>query len=81
MQVCGGPGLDDCSGCGGALCGLDLGKRKCGGPNCDGVISVSERASEMAEKAKDQLNTLPSRLEESKNKAGSHWDVLVQSSI
>uniref|UniRef100_A0A4W6C4H5 Laminin subunit beta-1 n=1 Tax=Lates calcarifer TaxID=8187 RepID=A0A4W6C4H5_LATCA len=69
QKVCGGPGLDDCSGCGGALCGLDLGKRKCGGPNCDGVISVSERASEMAEKAKDQLNTLPSRLEESKNKA------------
>ncbi|GLD71224.1 laminin subunit beta-4-like isoform X1 [Lates japonicus] len=68
QKVCGGPGLDDCSGCGGALCGLDLGKRKCGGPNCDGVISVSERASEMAEKAKDQLITLPSRLEESKNK-------------
>ncbi|XP_023255175.1 laminin subunit beta-4-like [Seriola lalandi dorsalis] len=67
-KVCGGPGLEDCSGCGGALCGLDLGDRKCGGPNCDGVIPVSQKASETAERAKDQLITLQSRLEESKNK-------------
>lgn len=74
MQICGGPGLEDCSGCGGALCGLALGKRKCGGPNCDGVVPVIQKASETAERVKDQLNTLPSRLQESKNKAGLHWD-------
>ncbi|XP_068452578.1 laminin subunit beta-4 [Clinocottus analis] len=66
--ICGGPGLEDCSGCGGALCGLDLGKRKCGGPNCDGVIPVSQKASETAEGAKEQLLTLPSRLLEAQNK-------------
>lgn len=74
MQICGGPGLEDCSGCGGALCGLALGKRKCGGPNCDGVVPVSQKASEAAERVKDQLITLPSRLQESKNKAGLHFD-------
>ncbi|XP_019113332.2 laminin subunit beta-4 [Larimichthys crocea] len=67
-KICGGPGLDDCSGCGGALCGLDLGNRKCGGPSCDGVFPASQNASQMAESAKDQLIGLPSRLQESKNK-------------
>ncbi|XP_071318517.1 laminin subunit beta-4 isoform X2 [Trachinotus anak] len=67
-KVCGGPGLEACSGCGGALCGLDQGDRKCGGPNCDGVVPVSQKASETAERARDQLITLPSRLEESKKK-------------
>ncbi|XP_034542548.1 laminin subunit beta-4 [Notolabrus celidotus] len=66
QKVCGGPGLQDCSGCGGALCGL--GKRKCGGPKCDGVVPDSEKATESAEKAKKELANLPSRLEESKNK-------------
>lgn len=78
MQICGGPGLDDCSGCGGALCGLDLGNRKCGGPSCDGVFPASQNASQMAESAKDQLIGLPSRLQESKNKAGLQqpWSLL-----
>ncbi|XP_070687634.1 laminin subunit beta-4 [Pempheris klunzingeri] len=67
-KVCGGPGKNDCSGCGGALCGLDQGKRKCGGPNCDGVVPVSQRASDLAERTRDQLISLPSRLQESKNK-------------
>nr|XP_046250599.1 laminin subunit beta-4 [Scatophagus argus] len=67
-KVCGAPGLNNCSGCGGALCTLGLGRRKCGGPNCDGVAPVSQRASEAAERAKDQLLTLPSRLQESQNK-------------
>ncbi|XP_054475687.1 LOW QUALITY PROTEIN: laminin subunit beta-4 [Anoplopoma fimbria] len=66
--ICGGPGLEDCSGCGGALCGLDSGKRKCGGPNCDGVIPVSQKTSETAERVKQQLITLPFSLQESKNK-------------
>lgn len=66
--------MEDCSGCGGALCGLDLGERKCGGPNCDGVIPFTKKASETAKRAKDQLITFPSRLEESKNKAGLQWD-------
>uniref|UniRef100_A0A3Q3M5F7 Laminin subunit beta-4-like n=1 Tax=Labrus bergylta TaxID=56723 RepID=A0A3Q3M5F7_9LABR len=69
VSICGGPGLQDCSGCGGALCGLDLGKRKCGGPKCDGVVPISQRAAETAEKTKDEMGNLPSRLQESKNKA------------
>ncbi|KAM6926955.1 laminin subunit beta-4 [Lycodopsis pacificus] len=68
QMICGGPGLEDCSGCSGALCELDLGKRKCGGPNCDGVIPVSQKASETAERVKQQLITLSSSLQESKNK-------------
>ncbi|XP_039664896.1 laminin subunit beta-4 [Perca fluviatilis] len=68
-KLCGGPGLDNCSGCGGALCGsLHLGNRKCGGPNCDGVVPVSQIASETAERAKDRLAMLPSSLQESHNK-------------
>ncbi|XP_041795045.1 laminin subunit beta-4 isoform X2 [Chelmon rostratus] len=67
-MICGAPGLENCSGCGGALCSLGLGKRKCGGPNCDGVVPLSQKASETAKKMKDQLTTLLSRLQESKNK-------------
>ncbi|XP_051237149.1 laminin subunit beta-4 isoform X1 [Dicentrarchus labrax] len=67
-KICGEPGQEDCSGCGGALCDLDLGKRKCGGPKCDGIVPVSQKASEMAERAKDKLTTLPSRLQVSMNK-------------
>ncbi|XP_034391852.1 laminin subunit beta-4 isoform X2 [Cyclopterus lumpus] len=67
-MICGGPGLEDCSGCGGALCVLDLGKNKCGGPNCDGVVRVSQKASGTAERVKEQLITLPSRLQASRNK-------------
>ncbi|XP_070829105.1 LOW QUALITY PROTEIN: laminin subunit beta-4 [Chaetodon trifascialis] len=67
-NICGGPGLENCSGCGGALCVLASGKRKCGGPNCDGVAPLSQNASETAEKTKKQLETLLSRLQESKKK-------------
>ncbi|CAN9498663.1 unnamed protein product [Ophioblennius macclurei] len=66
QKVCGEPGLDDCSGCGGALCGA--GRRKCGGPDCDGAVPVSQRALESAETARGQLTKLPSRLQESKDK-------------
>lgn len=67
QQVCGDPGLEDCSGCGGALCVL-LGQRKCGGPGCEGVVPITQKASETAETVKDQLIKLPSRLQESRNK-------------
>ena len=70
LQICGGTGVNECSECGGALCVLDQGQRKCGGPNCDGAVPVSQNASETAERARNQLSTLPSRLEESFNKAG-----------
>lgn len=73
MQICGGPGLDDCSGCGGALCVLPPGRRKCGGPNCDGVVGVTQNVSETTERAKDKLVSLPAPLEESRNKAGDDW--------
>ncbi|KAM7397366.1 hypothetical protein PAMP_020344 [Pampus punctatissimus] len=58
-MICGGPGLEDCSGCGGALCRLPLGNRKCGGPNCDGIVPFSVKASETAEKVKDKLIMFP----------------------
>lgn len=73
IKVCGDPGLEDCSGCTGALCGRDLGKRKCRSPNCKGAVPVSENASKTAEKLKDQLVNLPSRLQDTKNKAGLYW--------
>ncbi|XP_034031453.1 laminin subunit beta-4 [Thalassophryne amazonica] len=62
--ICGGPGVDNCSQseCGGALC------RKCGGPKCQGVIPVSDKASETAKQAGDKLDALPYRLNASKKK-------------
>ncbi|XP_039860060.1 laminin subunit beta-4 isoform X2 [Simochromis diagramma] len=78
QKVCGDPGLEDCSGCTGALCGRDLGKRKCGSLNCKGAVPVSEDASKTAEKLKDQLVNLPSRLQDTKNKINNAnemtWD-------
>uniref|UniRef100_A0A8C5G7S8 Laminin subunit beta-4-like n=1 Tax=Gouania willdenowi TaxID=441366 RepID=A0A8C5G7S8_GOUWI len=69
MQICGDPGLEDCSGCGGALCTLSTGRRKCGGPNCGGVLPLSVNISETAKRVKEQLQKLPTRLLEYKNKA------------
>uniref|UniRef100_A0A668SLK7 Laminin, beta 4 n=1 Tax=Oreochromis aureus TaxID=47969 RepID=A0A668SLK7_OREAU len=70
QKVCGDPGLEDCSGCTGALCGRDLGNRKCGGPNCKGAVPVSEDASETAEKLKDQLiNNANQTTQDAKNRA------------
>ncbi|XP_069572970.1 laminin subunit beta-4 isoform X2 [Brachyistius frenatus] len=68
QKICGQSGPDPCSGCGGALCGLGLGKRKCGGPNCDGVVPISQKASETSERVKDELAGLPTRIQESKDK-------------
>ncbi|XP_061578256.1 laminin subunit beta-4 [Cololabis saira] len=51
--VCG----EDCSRCGGTQ-----------GPKCDGVVSVSQNASQTAEESTKQLKELPSRLEESMKK-------------
>ncbi|XP_058502469.1 laminin subunit beta-4 isoform X2 [Solea solea] len=67
-QVCGGSGLDNCSGCGGALCILTLGRRKCGGPSCDGVVPASQTALEITKRAKKQLTSLTPGLEESRTK-------------
>ncbi|XP_034090119.1 LOW QUALITY PROTEIN: laminin subunit beta-4-like, partial [Gymnodraco acuticeps] len=67
-RVCGASGPDGCSGCGGALCALDLGGRKCGGPNCDGAFPVSQEASETAEGVKDKLSTLPKALQDANTK-------------
>ncbi|XP_040894125.1 laminin subunit beta-4 [Toxotes jaculatrix] len=66
-KVCGGPGPEDCSGCGAAPCGRGLEGGTCA-PDCDGAFPVSQKASETAEGAKDQLIRLSSRLEDSKNK-------------
>ncbi|XP_024911850.1 laminin subunit beta-4 isoform X2 [Cynoglossus semilaevis] len=67
-QVCGHPTLDDCSGCGGALCRFGLGRRKCGGPNCDGALPVSQNASETARQTKNQISLFSSGLENFRNK-------------
>ncbi|KAM9854866.1 laminin subunit beta-4 [Aulostomus maculatus] len=67
-KICGGPGAEDCSGCGGALCRLSLGRRKCGGLNCDGILPLSLNASKTAERVGNQLSSLPHRLQESRNK-------------
>ncbi|CAK6979151.1 laminin subunit beta-4 [Scomber scombrus] len=69
-KICGEPGAaqEDCSGCGGTLCRLPLGNRKCGGPNCDGVVPLGENASETADNAKEKLITLSGKLQESKDK-------------
>ncbi|KAG7468897.1 laminin subunit beta-4-like [Solea senegalensis] len=72
-QVCGGSGLDNCSECGGALCILTLGQRKCGGPSCDGVVPVSQTALEITKRAKKQLTSLTPGLEESRTKTCFHW--------
>ncbi|TDH10018.1 hypothetical protein EPR50_G00093320 [Perca flavescens] len=64
-KLCGGPGLDDCSGCGGALCGsLHLGNRKCGGPNCDGVVPIKD-AQRAAQDTKDRAKDLQDRINDS----------------
>uniref|UniRef100_A0A672YMI7 Laminin subunit beta-1 n=1 Tax=Sphaeramia orbicularis TaxID=375764 RepID=A0A672YMI7_9TELE len=58
LSICGEPGLDDCSGCGGALCRFGFWRRrKCGGPDCDGIVSVSQKAVDTAKKTEEQLHT------------------------
>lgn len=52
--------MEDCSKCGGS-------------PLCFGVDPGAQKASETAEEIKQQLVKLPSKLQQSKNKAGSHW--------
>ncbi|KAK2842855.1 hypothetical protein Q5P01_013055 [Channa striata] len=64
-QICGGPGLDYCSGSGGALRNLDLGKSKFGGLNFNGVVPISQKTAETAERSKEQLITLLFSLDES----------------
>ncbi|XP_062418892.1 laminin subunit beta-4 isoform X2 [Pungitius pungitius] len=63
-MICGGPGVEGCSGCGEALCG----EMKCGGPNCEGVLPISQKAVGTADRAKERLITLSSSMELSKNK-------------
>lgn len=65
-QICGGPGVD-CSKCGGALCVTWLFSRKCGGPDCDGIMSLSQEAVNTAKKTQDNINALPLKLLEAKN--------------
>ncbi|XP_028304206.1 laminin subunit beta-4 isoform X2 [Gouania willdenowi] len=74
-KICGDPGLEDCSGCGGALCTLSTGRRKCGGPNCGGVLPLSVNISETAKRVKEQLQKLPTRLLEYKNKVDKAKEV------
>ncbi|KAM8891532.1 laminin subunit beta-4 isoform 2-T2 [Spinachia spinachia] len=62
--ICGGPGVEGCSGCGKALCG----EKKCGGSNCEGVLPVSQKASRTAGRTKERLLTLSFNMELSKNK-------------
>ncbi|XP_072291696.1 laminin subunit beta-4 [Eucyclogobius newberryi] len=65
-QVCGGSGRD-CSGCGGALCQTWLFGRKCGGPDCDGIVSLSQKALETAQSTRDAINALPLKIQQAKD--------------
>ncbi|XP_017281846.1 laminin subunit beta-4 [Kryptolebias marmoratus] len=55
QKICGEPDLEDCSECD-------------GGPFCDGVVPVAQKASKTAQEAKEHLIKLPSKLQESNNK-------------
>ncbi|XP_014860210.1 PREDICTED: laminin subunit beta-4-like [Poecilia mexicana] len=55
QKICGRPDPDDCSGCP-------------EGQICDGAVPDAQKASEMAEKVKEQLIKFPSNLDESKKK-------------
>ncbi|XP_055078728.1 laminin subunit beta-4 [Periophthalmus magnuspinnatus] len=65
-QICGGPGLD-CSGCGGASCLTWFFGRKCGGPGCDGIVSLTQETIETAKKTQDAINNLPLKIQEAKD--------------
>ncbi|XP_075996664.1 laminin subunit beta-4 [Genypterus blacodes] len=69
-NICGGSGHEDCSSseCGGALCRLGLGRRRCGGPSCKGSVPLSANASATAEQVEDELIKLPYRLNQSRTK-------------
>ncbi|KAM4733907.1 laminin subunit beta-4 isoform 2-T2 [Anableps anableps] len=55
QKVCGRPDPEDCSGCP-------------EGQICDGAVPDAQKASEMAEKVREQLDKFPSKLQESKKK-------------
>ncbi|KAK7893121.1 hypothetical protein WMY93_022273 [Mugilogobius chulae] len=65
-QICGGSGLG-CSACGGALCLTWLFGRKCGGPDCDGIVSETQEAIDTAQKTQDAINALPLKIQEAKD--------------
>ncbi|XP_047201049.1 laminin subunit beta-4 isoform X2 [Girardinichthys multiradiatus] len=62
QKVCGRPDPDGCSECP-------------EGETCDGAVPTAQKASEMAEKMKEQLIKLPSKLQESKKKISDVQEV------
>ncbi|XP_042191375.1 laminin subunit beta-4 [Callorhinchus milii] len=57
--------------CGGALCRDDYGNRRCGGPYCNGALTVSKDAKIKAEETDDQMNNLLKQLQDTINQIDS----------
>ncbi|KAM5187288.1 laminin subunit beta-4 [Callospermophilus lateralis] len=68
-KVCGEPGNLSCdlSPCGGALCKDSEGHRRCGGPNCQGSLTLSSSALQKAQDAESVVQNLSNQSQGLKN--------------
>ncbi|XP_043944431.1 laminin subunit beta-4 isoform X2 [Protopterus annectens] len=66
-KICGAPGNLSChqAACGGALCRDDDGNRMCGGPNCNGISSLADKAFSMANNSNMLVSNLLTQLYDS----------------
>ncbi|XP_069765550.1 laminin subunit beta-4 [Narcine bancroftii] len=64
-MICGAQGNLSCDQdpCGGALCHYDTGNRKCGGPNCNGTLSIVNDIKNRTEETSDQMTHLLKKLQ------------------
>uniref|UniRef100_A0AAY4CK70 Uncharacterized protein n=1 Tax=Denticeps clupeoides TaxID=299321 RepID=A0AAY4CK70_9TELE len=75
-MICGAPGDGNCSEarCGGALCRDGEGKRVCGGPNCGGILPLSRKASDVANKTSETIADFFNKLKDADMKVCSVWN-------
>uniref|UniRef100_A0A8D2JSJ1 Laminin subunit beta-1 n=1 Tax=Sciurus vulgaris TaxID=55149 RepID=A0A8D2JSJ1_SCIVU len=68
-KVCGEPGNLSCSlsPCGGALCKGAEGHRRCGGPNCNGSLTLSSNALQKAQETESVVGNLNNQAQGLKN--------------
>uniref|UniRef100_A0AAY4CKF9 Laminin subunit beta 4 n=1 Tax=Denticeps clupeoides TaxID=299321 RepID=A0AAY4CKF9_9TELE len=73
LIICGAPGDGNCSEarCGGALCRDGEGKRVCGGPNCGGILPLSRKASDVANKTSETIADFFNKLKDADMKVCS----------
>uniref|UniRef100_A0AAY4CI20 Laminin subunit beta 4 n=1 Tax=Denticeps clupeoides TaxID=299321 RepID=A0AAY4CI20_9TELE len=73
LNICGAPGDGNCSEarCGGALCRDGEGKRVCGGPNCGGILPLSRKASDVANKTSETIADFFNKLKDADMKVCS----------